>query len=117
MKEQNGIQIFDEADERPGLGLELDGVDLANFHFPYGVKVVDVNGKRKLAAGTLVDFQESEGKRLGVAPATIKALLNFPCNLVGKKSVNCKGGVGCSAGLVCKAFYNPVYDYWYCQCG
>ncbi len=115
MKGQNGIQIFDEADERPSLGPELDGLDLTNFHFPYGVKVVEVNGKKKLAAGTLVDFQESEGKRLGVSPSTIRAPLSFPCNLVGTQ--NCKGGVGCSAFQVCKALHNPVYNYWYCQCG
>lgn len=113
MKEQNGIQIFESGEQSPS-NAELDGVDLSHFHLPYGIKIIEVNGKQKLLAGTLADFQQSEGQRLGVLPETIKAPGYPVCNQVNTKI--CKGA-GCSAGLVCKAFYNPVYKYWYCQCG
>jgi hypothetical protein len=113
VKEQNGIQIFESGEKTPGVSAELGGVDLTHFHLPYGIKIIEVNGKQKLVAGTLADFQQSEGQRLGVPPETIKTDGYPICNQVG--TTNCRGA-GCSAGLVCKALYNPVYKYWYCQC-
>jgi hypothetical protein len=114
VKEQNGIQIFESKEKHPDLSPELEAIDLTHFHLPYGVKIIEVKGKQKLVAGTLADFQQSEGQRLGVPPATVKTDGYPVCNQVNTK--NCFGS-GCSAGLVCKAFYNPVYKYWYCQCG
>jgi hypothetical protein len=114
MKEQNGIQILEGPNDGPSLGPELEELDLTYFHLPYGTKVVEINGKKKLMAATLTDYQESEGKRLGVAPSTIKAPLEgLACNQVGLKKCPV---AQCGAFQKCTALYNPVYKYYYCQC-
>jgi len=111
MKEENGIQIFDEDDTLPelpeDLRLRTDFEAVSSF----GFKIVEIEGEIMWQAGTEEDYREAESKRLNIPPEEVELSGIRSCYQLGPRT--CRGT--CMMGF-CRLMYLPSRKYYYCQC-
>lgn len=116
MKEQNGIQIYDQG-EKPSIpeGLETNFEVISLF----GFKVVEVNGKKMWQTASEEDYRNCEAQRLGIAAADVRVdprrCQGGSCCQTGP--MTCSGS--CSGGwpvMECCLAVHPIHPMYYCTC-
>lgn len=83
------------------------------FYAPYGFRLVEIEGRKLWTPGTFEEYQQAEGKRLGVDPSTIPAKKWPHCG--NSSPTMCVGGcpqgpTGTCGGLA------PGGGHVYCSC-
>ncbi len=109
MKTQNGIHVFDEADELPALP---GPVASPKQQSKFGYHLVESKNGWRWEPATEDDYRKSEGIRLGVPPENID-VPKIECWALDPQ--RCSVG-NCYGTQFCRRIWNSQGNYWYCAC-
>lgn len=115
MREQNGVQIFENDEEVPTPnGLRKDFALYSRF----GFKIVEVNRRPMWAAATEEDYRNTVAQLLGIKPDEVRVDKDDKDEGIGCANVSptrCRGGCG-GAPLRCTLVFSPAFGAFVCVC-
>lgn len=106
-REQNGVLVYGQ-DERD-IPAEISGVSFSGVEFLYGIRQVELDGRKTWVAATKEDKLAAERRRTGKTPDG--SGLDDSCRLTGPASCG-----GQWQGAFCVRGYDPVAKIYYCFC-
>lgn len=86
-------------------GFDLDAFDALKIVSTYGWKIVEIDGKKRVAAASEADYRAAIGEmqRMGHLPQPGTGCQSY-------------GPLGCSGSPCCRLWFNPNTNLWYCTC-
>ena len=111
MQTINGVTRYEPGESADEFE-EFAKIDFSKLHFPYGYKVVEEDGTKKLAAATEAEAKDTLARFLNVSTDDPKVVVNV-CRPTSRPGV-CQGNCAVNPGFRCIGL--RFANRWHCFC-